>query len=362
MCLAFGSAKGKGCQSQLFLVSGADVATDIVSGGSFSIGTTYYMETPSSGSLQLKWRAWGDYCYAVLKIIKNSNELIAEIAFVPAGSYGYNYFTLPGEGHYLAYIEGTDDLRTIAVIIGTAPSVSVEPHLVLGGAYETSTGLMRDELRSGGHLPFTAGGLPWLTWTSANSHSTSDAVSISGPEAIVDWITVELWNAAGLKTYSTPAFAKRNGEVTGNDGNSMLVFPAETGTYRLVFRHRNHLPIATELIELAANGSLVLDLMSVDAPVHGLDPRMDLGTVMALWPGDTRQDGNVKYTSSYNDRDPILQKIGGSIPTNVAFGYEGADVNLDGVVKYTGANNDRDVILQSIGGSVPTAVRTAQLP
>jgi len=31
-------------------------------------------------------------------------------------------------------------------------------------------------------------------------------------------------------------------------------------------------------------------------------------------------------------------------------------------VKYTGAANDRDLILQNIGGSVPTQVRVEQLP
>ncbi|MCB0795465.1 MAG: hypothetical protein KDB88_12070 [Flavobacteriales bacterium] len=38
------------------------------------------------------------------------------------------------------------------------------------------------------------------------------------------------------------------------------------------------------------------------------------------------------------------------------------DINLDGSVKYAGANNDRDVVLQTVGGTVPTATRTQQLP
>jgi hypothetical protein len=37
-------------------------------------------------------------------------------------------------------------------------------------------------------------------------------------------------------------------------------------------------------------------------------------------------------------------------------------VNLDGVVKYTNANNDRDPILQNIGGVIPTNTRQEQLP
>lgn len=35
---------------------------------------------------------------------------------------------------------------------------------------------------------------------------------------------------------------------------------------------------------------------------------------------------------------------------------------MDGQVKYTGAANDRDPILQNIGGSVPSNTRVEQLP
>jgi hypothetical protein len=43
-------------------------------------------------------------------------------------------------------------------------------------------------------------------------------------------------------------------------------------------------------------------------------------------------------------------------------GYHPADANMDGIIKYTGARNDRDDILQTIGGSVPTNTRGEQLP
>ena len=35
---------------------------------------------------------------------------------------------------------------------------------------------------------------------------------------------------------------------------------------------------------------------------------------------------------------------------------------MDGQVKYTGANNDRDLILQNVGGVVPTNIRVEQMP
>ena len=57
-----------------------------------------------------------------------------------------------------------------------------------------------------------------------------------------------------------------------------------------------------------------------------------------------------------------LLAIGSVIPSNTTGGYRREDVNMDGVSKYIGTDNDRDLILQTIGGVVPTAVRAAQLP
>ena len=83
---------------------------------------------------------------------------------------------------------------------------------------------------------------------------------------------------------------------------------------------------------------------------------------MVLWAGDVTFNGQLKYTGSGNDRDPILARIGGSTPTATASGYYSEDVNLDGFVKYMGAANDRDPILINIGGTIPTNTRDAQLP
>ena len=42
--------------------------------------------------------------------------------------------------------------------------------------------------------------------------------------------------------------------------------------------------------------------------------------------------------------------------------YSPLDINMDGVIHYTATNNDRDIILQTIGGVVPTATRVQQWP
>ncbi|HMQ77881.1 MAG TPA: hypothetical protein PKE21_17295, partial [Flavobacteriales bacterium] len=60
--------------------------------------------------------------------------------------------------------------------------------------------------------------------------------------------------------------------------------------------------------------------------------------------------------------DPILVRIGGTVPTNTANGYFPEDVNLNGQVKYAGSANDRDPILVNVGGVVPTNTRVEQVP
>ena len=53
---------------------------------------------------------------------------------------------------------------------------------------------------------------------------------------------------------------------------------------------------------------------------------------------------------------------GGPVPTGSTSGSLLADVNLDGTVRYTGTANDRDRIMENVGGPVPTSTRVEQLP
>jgi hypothetical protein len=78
--------------------------------------------------------------------------------------------------------------------------------------------------------------------------------------------------------------------------------------------------------------------------------------------GNTDFNNNLLYTGEGNDRDPILARIGGSVPTAEVAGYFLEDTDLDGFVRYVGTRNDRDPVLSNIGGSVPTNTRLAQMP
>ena len=105
-----------------------------------------------------------------------------------------------------------------------------------------------------------------------------------------------------------------------------------------------------------------LDLTHPGTHTYGIDARKPVASRMTLWAGDVNFNGDVKYTGTGNDRDPILIAVGSFTPNITITGYRQEDVNLDGVVKYTGTMNDRDPILTTVGSTVPTNVRIAQLP
>ena len=105
-----------------------------------------------------------------------------------------------------------------------------------------------------------------------------------------------------------------------------------------------------------------MDFTQPTTQVYDNDSRTNVGGTMTVVTGDVNFNGTVQYTGTNNDRDLILQRIGGVVPTNSVTGYWAEDVNMDGVVRYTGTGNDRDRILQSIGGTTPTATVAAPLP
>jgi hypothetical protein len=106
-----------------------------------------------------------------------------------------------------------------------------------------------------------------------------------------------------------------------------------------------------------------VDFTSAAVATYGTGAQRVDGLVFQLWPGDVTANGQVKYTGSANDRDPILVTVGSTTPNNTLNGqYSTRDVNLDGTVKYTGSGNDRDPILVNVGSTTPNNTRTQQLP
>jgi len=237
----------------------------------------------------------------------------------------------------------------------------------LEGPFNTFDQIMDSDLAQLGAIPFTE---PFTALGYVHSGGGGGEVapasiySTGSTNAIVDWILLELRDATNpsVVVASKSALLQRDGDVVSNDRTPIEPFgPDPHGSFFIAVRPRNHLGVMTA-DPMRIDLSPLVDLTEPGVDTYGISAMNTSPFYNLLWSGDVNFDGVVKYTGAGNDRDPILTRIGGTLPTNTAIGYFQEDVDMSGVVKYTGSNNDRDRILITIGGIVPTEVRNAQLP
>ncbi len=262
---------------------------------------------------------------------------------------------------------GCMDTAEATVEMEAGGCVTLNAKVLLEGPLDPIAGLMNDDLRGLGLLPrnepYTGLGYGW--GLSDGGELTIPAVlGNSGPDAILDWLVLELRDQADPTQVlaARSALLQRDGDVVDMDGISPVHFPLPSDLYHVALRHRNHLGAMTANAIALSPSATSLDFTTNALSTFGTDARRTIGSYQALWAGDADFNGVLKYTGSDNDRDPILEAIGGVVPTANSTGYLGTDCDLDGHVKYTGSGNDRDIILQNIGGVVPTNSRSEQLP
>jgi hypothetical protein len=237
---------------------------------------------------------------------------------------------------------------------------------------------MYDSLRVKGLIPslepYTAPPYLKAPIGEANGETVSATVlGVTGPNAIVDWVLLELRDAVNPSTViaNKRALIQRDGDiVSATDGVSPVFFAGVyNGNYYLSVKHRNHLGIMTA-IAIAMNGCSATSIdMSTSSPVHTNisilnAPRQLMGSVYAMWPSDANNNKNVKYNGISNDKDAVLAVIGGNsfIQSTLWNVYRVEDVNMDGKIRYNGLDNDRNVILSTVGVTTPNVVLNQHTP
>lgn len=242
---------------------------------------------------------------------------------------------------------------------------SLRLRMALQGPWDPAVNLMRDDLRAAGVIPLQEPYSAMGFGGNGGETTIAGRLAITGKNAVVDWVRVELRNplVPSQVVAVRHALLERDGDVVDVAGRTRLLFNVAPGNYLVAIRHRNHFGAITASPVAMGPQQVLVDFTRSVPAAQGTNAllQMQSGT-RALWAGNTVRDGVLKYTGSDNDRDLILQVIGGQVPTATVQGYHVADVNMDGRVKYTGSANDRDVILQNIGGLVPTEVRVEQMP
>ncbi|MBK9274930.1 MAG: hypothetical protein IPM49_10390 [Flavobacteriales bacterium] len=271
----------------------------------------------------------------------------------------------PGANTLLLVSAGSTEAFTVQFEKPDCAGVFVRLKAILGAVHTPADFLaMSDQLRTAGLIPleepYTAMGFT----LEQPAVTTPLVLGWTLSSAIVDWVLVELRDPVDPTQVLArrAALLQRDGDVVGVDGVAPVGFCRFPGDYHVALRHRNHLGVMTAAPVSLGSTPLTIDLTLPGTLVFGTDARRDVNGTQVLWPNNTRFDNTVKYTGAANDRDAILVRIGGIIPTATVAGYWPEDANMDGVVKYTGSANDRDPILMTIGPPLPTGTRTEQLP
>lgn len=315
----------------------------------------YYWDTdPGAGNGLSLSAADGDFDGALERAMLN------DVPVLTAGAHVLGVRMLGADGGWSA------PFRQVIHVTAPAPqALPIALNAFLQGPMTSAT-TMSDALRSYGLIPLTE---PFTALGFAHMGSGGETINASVllpsiVENVTDWIFVELRDDTdpSLVHQTRCGLITDRGRIVSTDGFSNIAFQMPPGNYHVSVKHRNHLGVMTQSpLAMGAPGA-ALDLRLVSTPTYGVNARASLFGRTALWSGDVNADGQIKYTGSTNDRDPILVAIGGTTPNNTITGYRSQDVNMDGTVKYTGTSNDRDPILVNVGSTSPNNVRNAQLP
>ncbi|MBK9335831.1 MAG: hypothetical protein IPM98_04320 [Lewinellaceae bacterium] len=254
--------------------------------------------------------------------------------------------------------------------------VKIAPRIMLQGPYNTSTMKMNDNLRTLAVFPlaapatYGAGKFVHTGWQPVGGYSIPASVlSVSGDNAIVDWVFIWLKNPANPATniQTSVALVQKDGDVVDLDGASPVRIPANAGNYILAVGHRNHLSVRSPNgagIALNETTATPYDFTSGMAQAFGANPMKQVQTspaIFALWGGNTSVNNTVRATGppTINDYSVILNTLG--YPTNILPNvYSNSDVNMDGTVRVTGPPtiNDYSKLLSILG--TPTNIITEQ--
>lgn len=260
-----------------------------------------------------------------------------------------------------------------AFTVGHRPVMSpllVSPKVFLQGAYNTTTGLMTEALRTANLIPTTEpySGITNFTHSGSGGGETSVASVVgsgapAGNDAITDWMFAQLHRASDSVVISTRAvLVQRDGDIVETDGVSPVNFAGNAaGNYYVSFRHRNHLGVRSAgALALAKTTATPFNFTTALSQAYTKtvtnNAMATLGTVFGMWAGNVNDDIQVRMTginANTNDYVRLLNTLGSST-AQIPSTYNKADLNLDGVVKMTGlnaTNNDYIRLLNTVGAS-----------
>lgn len=218
-------------------------------------------------------------------------------------------------------------------VLLTKTGIYVQLKAFLEGAYSISTGLMTDALTtrtpSFSSLipttePFTS--LGFVHYNGGGETINSSILQVTGSNAIVDWVFLELRDKTNSKNilYTRSALIQRDGDIVDVNGTSPVSFNAPNDNYYVAIKHRNHLgfrPLST--IALSST-STSLNLTNNSVTLYGSRPALKevITGVYAMYSGDANHNGVINSV----DKNSYWRAQNGSI------NYLESDFSLNGIV------------------------------
>ncbi len=209
----------------------------------------------------------------------------------------------------------------------TDDGVAVAPKAILEGPYSMADGKMSDDLRTLSYLPtnepYSALGYTHVSSTGGESISAA-ALSVTGDDAIVDWVWVELRDATDptIVVAAKAALIQRDGDIVSADGISALTFDGVAhGDYYFAIKHRNHLGIMTQSPVSLDGNALVLNFIDGSTPTYGSNAQNPIGTT-----------GNYCMVAANVTGDKVIDAADRSHLWNErsTIGYKRSDATCDG--------------------------------
>lgn len=243
--------------------------------------------------------------------------------------------------------------------------VDVAAKAFLDGAYNSGTGLMTENLRSMGLIPLAHpyGSAPF-NHTGTETRAAG-VTSVTGSNAIVDWVLLELRNASNSSSIVArrAALIQRDGDIVDVDGVSPVRFAGMAATnYFIAVRHRNHLGIMTATTRSLSQTSTSVNFTLAATATFGTNARRTVGSVMTMWGGNANGNAIANYNGLNNDRQAIVTLLGSTTILTPQSGYLQQDVTMNGLVNYNGLNNDRQYLVSVLGSTTILSPRPQQLP
>ena len=272
----------------------------------------------------------------------------------------YNAGSTTGSG----FAAGICDTALVTITITPAPQkVCLTPKAYLQGALlgvDLPNTLMRDDLRVKNLIPTTS---PYLGGLTSGNTTTSTVLAVTGNNAIVDWVFVELRSGTDstLVVDSRSALIQRDGDIVDVDGTGSLLFSvANTGQYYLVVKHRNHLSVMS-VKNLMSNICKVIDFTQISTPNFNLDllntinqPQVLVQQGKALWAGNALSDNDIIFQGTQNDVNIIYTQVVNAgtnffvSPSYKLKGYYTGDIDMNGEAILQGTGNDVEFIYQNV--------------